>query len=240
MGCGQGNPGSSTSPSPLGLRWRATQCHLPGSACLVTPTTGTTAAGGGVPLPACSPGTREHRGLGTIVPLAPWSIPGQEILPWVLSPHGWDGYGKATAKWGMVAPTRHNPLRSASKAARVPWCLENRQVTDDPGPAPYIQHQLIAHPVQDQLHSSNPNQLLIPKPSFLPPMSLSSPQPFAGCSSEPVSAGRRRLLPRGGEEMCNRGTDPGTTRTFPLISRVRAANKATELSRMSPGHNPST
>lgn len=156
--------------------------------------------------------------------------------------------GMATAKqqlngawWpppGIIPSAK--PSSSASKAARVPWCLENRQVTDDPGPAPYIQHQLIAHPVQDQLHSSNPNQLLIPKPSFLPPMSLSSPQPFAGCSSEPVSAGRRRLLPRGGEEMCNRGTDPGTTRTFPLISRVRAANKATELSRMSPGHNPST
>lgn len=76
--------------------------------------------GGGVPLPACSPGTREHRGLGTIVPLAPWSIPGQEILPWVLSPHGWDGYGKATAKWGMVAPTRHNPLRET-----IQLCLQS-------------------------------------------------------------------------------------------------------------------
>ena len=40
--------------------------------------------------------------------------------------------------------------------------------------------------------------------------------------------------------MRNQGTDPGTTGTFPLISRARAANKTTELTRMSPGHSPST
>lgn len=30
--------------------------------------------------------------------------------------------------------------------------------------------------------------------------------------------------------MCNQGTDPGRTGMFPLINRVRAANKAAELS----------
>ena len=61
-------------------------------------------------MPASSPGTRERRGFGIIVPLAPWSIPGQGILPWVLSPHLCDGYRKAIAKWGMEPPSRHNPL----------------------------------------------------------------------------------------------------------------------------------
>lgn len=40
--------------------------------------------------------------------------------------------------------------------------------------------------------------------------------------------------------MRNQGAGPGTAGTFPLISRVRAANKAPELSHVSPGHGPST
>jgi len=159
--------------------------------CSVTPTTATAASGG--PL-AFSHGGRECCGFGNTVPLAPWSIPAQGTLPWVLSPRVCDGYRKAIAKWGTELPGWCNPPRETIQLSlqSCPSSLVPGEQAGDrwsrtsslyptsagysscPGPAPYLQTKPVAHP-----------QTLIP-----PPASPSSPRLFAGCSSEPVRAGR--------------------------------------------------
>lgn len=113
-------------------------------------------------------------------------------------------------------------------------------MTNGPGPAPYIQHQLAAHPAQDQLRVSNPRQLLIPTSSFLPLRARPLPGSPLDAHQSPCVLEDNDRFSKEGKRCAIRGADPGTTAMFPLISRVRAANKATELSHMSPGHSPST
>lgn len=244
MGCGQGNPESR--PGEPRVQNFSSMAQVEVASHAASPSQLHVFGDPRLPAPG-GPSTREHHGFGIIVPLAPRSIPGHRTLPQVLVSAMASGKqqpnGSVDQAQGIeVEPPSVKPSSSASKATGAPWCQ------DSPGPAPHTQPQLVAHPVQDQPRISNPNPTasllphLHPKPNGLTPpaASPSSPQLSAGCSSEPVRAGGQQPLLQGREEMCNHGTDPGPTGIFPCISRVRAANKATELSHVSPGHSPST